>query len=333
MTDVAKVWVWGVGSLVMGLWLTPVIFNGGKALAELSGAQKDFNGLVNKTAAWSGAAELEDFFLICWPLAGLILMIPLVEWLALGNGGAEKGPWGIRLPYGARRSGTGQALEGGRWGPVLGMGGLLVGFGCFVVIGAMIVKIGVMEWGAGPGGWGRDWLVWLGGALVVATVVEFVFRRVMLGIFLRAMGPVAAIGMSAAMFAGMAFVLSGFGGASGYDGETLSAVHLTGILFGGENVLGRLAGVLVPWFAFGCVLGVARWRTASMWLPTGILMGWLVAERMFKDKGGHGADGLLGGKDGVVSAADGAWLFAGVLVLGTCVFIYRRREDGDAVAD
>jgi hypothetical protein len=66
--DVIKVWVWALGSLLIALGLTPLSFNGGKALWELS-ASKDFNGIMNRVADWSGPARLGDFFIICWPVA------------------------------------------------------------------------------------------------------------------------------------------------------------------------------------------------------------------------------------------------------------------------
>ncbi len=118
--DVIKVWVWAVGSLVVGLWLTPVAYNGGKALSELS-ATKDFNGVVNKFAAWSGAAGLEDFFRICWPLAALVSLFQLIEWLRLGGSGGGRGPWGVRLPHVASLGKeVGQPLKPNRWGLLMG---------------------------------------------------------------------------------------------------------------------------------------------------------------------------------------------------------------------
>ncbi len=281
IADVIKVWVWALGSLVVGLWLTPVAFNGGKALSELS-ASKDFNGVVNKLAAWSGAARLEDFFMICWPLVALFLLLPLVEWLKLGNGRSEKSAWRIRLPHWAATSGeNGQAIMPDRWGPMNGLAGFLLTFGCFVIIGVALVRAGSFTWTGSGEGWQDGLWLEVGWALMVAFVIEIFFRRVVLGIFLRAMDVTFAVGSAALMFAGIQLILSGFGNAAKVDGETLSAFHLTGILFTSGDFLQRVVVVFLPWFAFGCVLGWARWRTASLWLPTGLLTGWLLAERLF----------------------------------------------------
>ena len=281
ITDVIKVWVWAVGSLLLGLWLTPVAFNGGKALSELS-RSKDFNGVVNKLAAWSGAAGLEDFFKFCWPLTALALLFPLIEWLRLGNDTAAENPWKIRLPYhAAAKHSPGQEIEENPRGPLHGFAGFAIAFGSFVLIGVAMVKAGSFVKIQGAASLREG--IWFDMSLVlaVALFVEIFFRRVVLGIFLRAMRPSFAIGLAATMFAGIPLILSGFDNAAGVDGETLSAFQLTAILFGGGDIFTRFIVVFFPWFAFGFVLGWARWRTASVWLSTGLLTGWLLVDRLF----------------------------------------------------
>ena len=279
--DVIKVWVWAVGSLVVGLWLTPVAYNGGKALSELS-ATKDFNGVVNKFAAWSGAARLEDFFRICWPLAALVSLFPLIEWLRLGGSGGGRGPWGVRLPHVASLGKeAGQPLKPNRWGLLQALTGFLLTFGVFVLIGYAMVKVGSFRWEADAASWRRDLLFDIGWTFALAAVIEVFFRCVVLGVFLRAMRVSMAIALAALMFGGIRFILGGFSNAETFDGETLTGVHLAGVIFGGGNLAERIVVIFLPWFAFGCVLGWARWRTASVWFPSGLLMGWLLADRLF----------------------------------------------------
>lgn len=281
ISDVMKVWAWALGSLLVALWLTPVAYNGGKALAELS-LSKDFNGLVNKSAGWSGAAELKDFFEICWFFAALVLLFPLIEWLRLGNGRAGKNPWQIRLPHGAGASvSAGQPMAGNSSKLLQGLAGFLLTFGCFTLIGVALVRAGTFTVIGNAKGWSQG-LWWnIAMAVLVALLVEMFFRRVLLGVFLRAMQTTLGIALAALMFAGVLFILSGFAGVAGVDGETLSVFHLAEILFSGKNLLERIVVVFVPCFAFGFVLGWARWRTASMWLPTGLLTGWLLADQLF----------------------------------------------------
>ncbi len=281
MGDVFKIWAWALASLVLGLLFTPVAFNGGKALSELS-ISKDFNGLVNKFAAWSGAARLEDFFKVCWPLGGLLLLFPLIEWLRLADRKRGGGGWSVHLPHGAKLNpGSGQPIAKNRWGPLQVVTGFCLTFGAFVLIGYAMVRAGSFEWEPGGGGWSKNLWMDLGLALVVAASVETFFRRVILGVFLRAMGVVAAVVLSAMMFAAVSFILSGLDGTGGGDAEALTPVGLGRLLLFGGDPVWRVVAVFLPWFAFGCVLGWARWRTASVWLPIGLLTGWLLADSLF----------------------------------------------------
>lgn len=281
IADVIKVWTWAVGSLVLGIWLTPVTFNGGKALSELSDS-KDFNGIVNELAAWAGAAGLEDFFKFCWPLTALILLLPLIEWLRLGNDKAAGNPWGVKLPYHAAADHTrGQVIEPNPRGPLHGFIGFSIAFGCFLFIGVAMIMAGSLVKNVGVASLSEGIWYDMAMVLVVAICVEIFFRRVILGVFLRAMKPLLAVGLAALMFAGIPFILSGFENAAGVNGETLSAFQLTAILFGGGDLFSRFVVVFFPWFAFGFVLGWARWRTASVWLSSGLLTGWLLVDRLF----------------------------------------------------
>ena len=250
--DVFKVWVWALGSLTLGLILTPLSFNGGKAIFELSGS-KDFSGTVNKLAAWSGGAGLEDYFRICWPACGLFLLFPLIEWLR---------PAGIAVVEGnseeVRRFDDSARLA------------MLFGGVCLIVAGVILANV----LGA------KNLKHAVGMALGVAFLVEIFFRRVVLGIFLKAMSWWEAVGMAAIMCAAVPFLLSGFSHASQLDGESLSAAPLAGMLFGGADFLARFFLVFVPWCGFVFLLGWVRWRTGYGWPFLVIVCAWLLLDRL-----------------------------------------------------
>ena len=321
-----KVWVWALGSLVIGLWLTPIAYNGGKALAELSGS-KDFNGVINKIAAWSGAAELEDFFKVCWPVTAIVLLLPMIESLRLGNSQRRSKPWSLRLPYLATSHAGGREIPPNRRGPLQAVTGFLMTFGGFVLIGYAMVKAGPFTWSADAHRWNDSLIFDIGWALLIATIVEMFFRCVVFGIFLRAMAVPAAIGLSSFMFAGIQFLIAGFANAEAFDDETLSAIHLTGVLFGGGESVTRFVVVFLPWFAFGCVLGWARWRTASVWLPAGLLMGWLLADRLF-DKATNVAEvqHSIAGYFAAGSVQTGIIPLIGVLIIGFLVHLLTQNH-------
>lgn len=260
--DACKVWAWGLGSLIVALGLTPIAFNGGMALWELS-PSKDFNAVVNCMAVWCGAAGMVDFFRVCWVVVALVSLYPMTEWLRLGG-----------------RCG-GQPIRCDRRRALHLAGGLAMSFGGLLSIGCAMAGAGAflrMEDASVRGAAIISDVLWV---VALAAVSEVFFRIVVLGIFLRAMRPWLAIVLAAGMSGGIAFVFSGFGSVESFDGEAVSAMELAGAVFGGGNMLERFATVFFPWFAFGCVLGWARWRTASVWLPVGLMMGWLLAEKAF----------------------------------------------------
>jgi hypothetical protein len=129
------------------------------------------------------------------------------------------------------RSGFGRSA---RWGPLQALTGFLATFGCFTLIGYVMVKAGVLTWAGDPKGWRADLPFDIGYTLALAV-----------------------------------------------DAETLTAIHLTGIVLGGGDLTARIIIVFLPWFAFGCVLDWARWCTGFAWLPGGLLMGWMLADRLF----------------------------------------------------
>ena len=254
--DVFKVWVWALGSLTLGLILTPLSFNGGKAIFELSGS-KDFSGTVNKLAAWSGGAGLGDYFRICWPACGALLLFPLIEWVRPAGGDViEKNPKEV-----------GCFEDSARLAMIFGGIGL-------IVAGVILVSILDVK--------NLKHAIWVdvGMALGLALLLELFFRRVVMGIFLKVMRWWEAVGMAAIMCAAIPFLLSGFSRASQLDGESLSAAPLAGMLFGGADFLARFFLVFVPWCGFVFLVGWVRWRTGYGWPFLVILCAWLLLDRL-----------------------------------------------------
>lgn len=229
VANTIKVWVWAASSLLLGLWLTPLAFNGGKALSELS-RTKNFNGAVNRFAEWSGTAVMEDFFTFCWPLAALLLLLPLAEWLCPGN-------WSV--------AGNAEAIELSGETANNDLTGFIVAFVCSGLIAAA------------PGeGFRRDIAL----ILAVAFLAEIFYSQVICGVFMEALKPVAAIALGAAMLAAIPMILSGFPNANGVDGETLSTLKLMGLVLGKGDVFVRFVIVFLPWFTFCSTLGWVRWN-------------------------------------------------------------------------
>ena len=145
----------------------------------------------------------------------------------------------------------------------------------FLLIAGVLVLAGVLDW-KNPGESLFKTLL-LGGivALVLAVFQEILFRGIALGIFLRAMRPATALGMSAVFFALVHFL-------NPPPGLNVVDPDAAGV---GFELLRKIAaqfsepravfGSLRPLLALGVVLAYARWRTASLWLPIGLHTGWI----------------------------------------------------------
>lgn len=321
--DVLKVWIWVGASLLLAVIVTPAVYNGGKALGEVS-RSKDFSEGLDWIGKWSRQAELGDFFVICWGLLALVLFLPFAEWLGLGkrvDALQPKGPWGVRLPSGAGgASDQGQRLRSNSWGLVQGLTGFCLTLGVCLLIGYAMLKAGSFMWRENAGGWREGLLFEMVRVVALAAMLEVFFRSVVLGVFLRAMKPLVAISLVAVLFGIVHYLAGAFGRVDFGDGEDLRAMKLlVGVLFGGD--LGsRFFLTFVPWFVLGWVLGWSRWRTASLWLPVGLLSGWLLADRLFeKAASGVPMEARLARQMVTASLHEGLFPLLGLVAVGCFV--------------
>ena len=282
--DVIKVWLYAAASVALGAWMSPLLYNAGKALAEVS-SRKSTNGFLEWLAKRCAVAEFPAFFQISLLLGAAVLFLPWMEWIHARNGNptsATQGPWLLRLPEGARMERRGQPLRknlGGLWDSCAGF---MVMAGLLLSMGVALVPAGYFTMRYPAEGMAALAARTVLGALCVAWVMEVFFRGVAMGIFMRAMRPAAALGMTAALFAMVLSVVPPPGlnvpdpDASGTGFELLG---MTLIRYADWRTL---FGSFVPLLALGGVLAYARWRTASLWLPVGLHTGWIAAMNLLE---------------------------------------------------
>ena len=297
--DVWKVWLYAAAAVALGAWLTPLLYNAGKALAEVSSAGKTTNSILKSLADVCREAGFEQFYKTAILLSALVLFLPWMEWIHARRGNSPaSGPWKLRLPDGARTSSRGQPLKNYPRGLWHICAGFLLMAGLLLPMGVALVPAGFFTLTSPAEGMAFLAVKTLAGALALAAVMEVFFRGIAMGIFLRAMRPAAAIGMTAAFFA-----------------LALSAIPAEGVMVAdpdawgtGFELLGLVAASFADWhhvienfaplLALGGVLAYARWRTKSLWLPIGLHSGWLFSKGML--------DGL---SDSANAAAPSSGLF------------------------
>jgi membrane protease YdiL (CAAX protease family) len=350
-SDVLKVVLYVAATLVMGAAVAPWLYNCGMGIAEVT-ASKDTNGVLK----WIGDAAMRSkdnfprFFDRAVLLSALVLIGPLLAWLRLGRGGERyrDTPWSLRLPDSVV-TGRGQPLRKNPQGWAELVFGFALAGGLLLVSGWVLVNGGFFMWrdaaestrGApNPFVTEIDWsriLPKAGISAVVAAVVEDVlFWGVLLGIFLRAMRPALAIGGLSFLFAFVHF-LEPPTGVRIHDPEALNA----GFLLLAE-ILGRFADPLpfvstfLVHFAIGCVLALARYRTASLWLPVGLHAGWVFSYLSFKEAT-HAVAGLPPFAGWLVGSSlkEGTLPLAVVIITGFMVALFTRsslRDEMDGAA-
>lgn len=273
-SDVLKVWLYAMASVLLGAWFAPLLYNAGKALAEVS-SSKLTNGPLEWLAGICRATEFPGFFETSLLFAAGLLFLPFISSLR-GGRATERGISGqLHLPEGARTPSGGQRLLANPRALRQGVTGFLLVTVLFLLIAGVLGSTGILAWKS-PGE-NRAMLVLRGLAVAwaLAAFQEFIFRGIAMGIFLRAMRPAAALGMSALLFALVIFLLPPAGmnvpdpDAAGVGFELLR--QIAGLFAEPHSLLGSFT----PLLTLGVVLGYARWRTASLSLPIGLHAGWI----------------------------------------------------------
>lgn len=265
--DTLKVWLYALVVVVAGAWVSPYLYNAGMALGEVTSVKKT-NGFL----AWVGelcrTADFPVFFGVSLVAVALLLFLPFVEWLSMKRAGKGRD--------------SGQPLKKNRRGILEWGTGLFLAAGLFLLMGYGLVATGSFSWDGPP----KDPLALLSGALpwllLGVVLQEWMFRGVVLGIFMRAMKPLVAISMAAVLY-GVVALLWPPAGLNVVDPDAANVgFELLGLMAARLKDPTILLGHVLPMLAVGWVLGYARWRTASLWLPIGLQMGWIVAAVLFQ---------------------------------------------------
>lgn len=273
-SDVFKVWLYAAIAVLLGTWFSPVLYNLGKALSEVS-STKQTNGFLELIAGLCRKADFPEFFTASLVGMAIVLFIPFMDSLRGGRTLEGGNIWRIRLPQGAKTLTMGQRLVRNPDFVRHSATGFLLVVGLFTLLAGALLATGVLQWNQTTGGSLKMVLGWLSIALGLAVIQEVLFRGIAMGIFLRAMRPAAALGLSATLFALIHFL---------NPPPNLNVVDPDAAGVGFE-LLGRiltqfatpqiLLGSFMPLLALGAVLAYARWRTASLWLPIGLNGGWI----------------------------------------------------------
>lgn len=162
-------------------------------------------------------------------------------------------------------------------------------------------------------------------AVVVSLLEEGLFRGAILGLLRRALNPRVALFFVSALYSILHFLK---------PQEQLPEGHVVGWLSGFLLIPGAFAQFQEPWlvlggfttlFCIGWILGEARLKTASLWMPLGLHAGWIIG------KMGLGKIARRRIKDTLPwlgeDIAIGLCSVAMVLITGVLIYLWFRRRN------
>ena len=82
--DVLKIWLYAALALMTGAWITPVVYNAGKALAEVSEV-KQTNDILERLANGCRVMQFPDFYELAIALAAAFWFMWFFAWLRIGR--------------------------------------------------------------------------------------------------------------------------------------------------------------------------------------------------------------------------------------------------------
>ncbi len=318
-SDAGAVVLWVVATVVLAAAITPWLFAWGK---EFAAAYHGNGGLSGWLAGSCERARFSRYFNRAMLIAAGLMLVPLlwrVRQINRSHGGTRPpAPW-AHLGW---KTGIGHAVAGFTaaaamlWllGLAVQAGGAFTASGNEITAKTFLLRTVVPAIGA-------------------SVVEEWIFRALLIGLWLRITGAwMACIGTSL-VFAFVHFLEPPRGAEMADPRAWTAGFELLGLVL--RNYLNPqfIAAELLTLFTVGMALAWARLRTGSLWLPIGMHAGWIFAFKSFNlfhhptPENGLGAlfvgDSL---KEGILPLATLAltWL----LIAGALRWIPRGRFDG-----
>jgi uncharacterized protein len=295
-SDVLKIFAYVAASLALAALIAPWLYQLGKGFAEVF-SEKSPGWPVKELADAAARSDFPRYFNRAVMLSAVILLFPFVSWLRLGRppGSYRDTPWSLRLPDHAVIRDLGQPLQRNPHGWLQFGTGFVLAAGLLLFSGWVMVQSGCFIWRDAPvstrGIPNRfiETIHWLKvvqkaipAALVVSLIEEILFRGILLGIFLRAMRPPLAIALLSFLFAFVHFMEPPPGVVISDPESSGAGFFLLGKIFGQFADPMPVVSTFLVLSSVGVVLAYSRYRTASLWLPVGLHLGWVFGEKVFK---------------------------------------------------
>ncbi len=259
--------LWVSSALVLAAAIAPWIYDAGKGLA---GAAKA--GELNAILEWLGAAceraRFSRYFSRSLAFSAVVLLPVLC--------------WRIRV---IRACGVCQPCAGGGvpWRTAVVQAVVAFGIASCLLWGAgmMLERAGAYSLNLNPPTLGKFLNKILIPAVVVPVMEEWLFRGVLLGLWLKLVRPMAACVGTSLFFAFIHFLEPPEGSVIADPGSALAGFELLGKLLLHFTDPRFFVTDFVVLFVIGMILAWARVRTGALWFSMGLHAGWIFAFKGF----------------------------------------------------
>ncbi|MCX8494939.1 MAG: CPBP family intramembrane metalloprotease [Akkermansiaceae bacterium] len=258
---------WVVSSIFFAAVISPWVYQAGKAIAEMAEVA-DLNGFLEWLGASCERARFGRYFSRSLILAAVGLL-PVLFW-RLNRIRRQSGMTSEQTCHYSARN----AL-------------LQLGFGC-AIAGSFLLATGMIAATLGaylpleaPAELGAVMLKILMLATLVSLLEEWLFRGLLLGLWLKLAKPRVACMGTSLVFAWVHFLEPSSATVLTGSSSTLAGFKLVGEILQQFGHLRFLITDFMPLFFIGLILAWARVRTGSLWLAIGLHAGWILALKGF----------------------------------------------------
>jgi membrane protease YdiL (CAAX protease family) len=259
--------LWALMALLLGASISPWLYQSGKSLAAHA-ASADLIAPLEWLGSACQRAKFSRFFSRSLVVSAVTLMPPLLWRIRMiRKSRGEIAAVSFRLPW---QSGLIQFTLG-----CAIAGGVLYG------IAVVLQHLGAYAPADHPPTFGRILKKVLVPALAASVLEEWLFRSVLLGLWLKFTKPLTACIGTSLIFASVHFLQPSNGVVIANPASTLAGFELlVKILSRFTNPQVFLADFFTI-FTIGMMLALARFRTGALWFPIGLHAGWIIAFKGF----------------------------------------------------
>lgn len=268
-SEAGAVILWLVGTIALAAGVFPWVYRAGKAFS-VHAASHNLTPMWESIGRSAERADLGTYFSRSLYVAVLLLLPWLILRLRKIRGQAQRT---IARP----------GLPGLSWKRRLLhlSSAILLAAGMLWLLGAALRSFGAFAADPDPVSFSRIISKAVIPAFFGAVIEEWLFRGLLLGIWLRILTPGKALLTVSFIFAFVHFLAPPDGVTLQDPAAPLAGLQMLGLIFGHFLNPQFIAAEFLVLFTVGMILGATRLRTGSLWFPIGLHAGWIFAFKSF----------------------------------------------------